>query len=69
MERIIRCSWLMIKDADGYEHSFEIKWFGSLTVELNEVRRDIRVTKQGVFAPKTVAYFSEIKAYQYEEAA
>lgn len=67
MERIIRCSRLMIKDADGYEHSFEIKWFGSLTVELNEVRRNIRVTRQGVFAPKTVVFFSKIRSYQYEE--
>ncbi|MDX2257125.1 MAG: hypothetical protein NW214_16560 [Pseudanabaenaceae cyanobacterium bins.39] len=69
MERNIQCSLLTVKDADGYEHSFTKGWFCSLTVELNEARRDIRVTKQGIFAPKTVVFFSRVKFYQYEEAA
>ncbi len=69
MERIINCSTLTVKDTDGYEHSFEKGLFCSLTVELNEARRDVRVTKQGAFAPKTVVFFSRVKSYQYEEAA
>ena len=69
MERIIKCSSLTVRDADSFEHSFEKEWFGSLLVELNEVRRDIRITRQGIFAPKTVIFFSKVRSYQYEEAA
>jgi|GEM_PF-6639064 hypothetical protein len=70
MERIIKCSSLTVRDAYDNIYSFERSgWFDSLTLEINESKREARIIREGFLSSRSVSFVSDFMSYQYEEAA
>ena len=69
MEKIIRCSSLKITDVNGNIYSFERwGWFDSLTLLINEEKREARIIQKSWWASRSVLFVSDFMSYQYEEA-
>ena len=70
MENRIECFSLTLRDIYDNIYSFERPFcFGSLTLEINESKKEAKVILKSWGSPKSVSFFNNFISCQYEEAA